>query len=187
MRNPQRNSLLSSCLCTAACTHLHTATALLTCYHMHTINTTATLLQVHTFYEAVACMLSDRGTTVSIDRAALLQQLMAMPNAAWREIFARATKQPDSILQPEVVKEVCTVYNSIYYRFIQYSVCMLAQCLHASHTALHNVVQSSNAMECTHTAVHGGDTLQHLMLLRTSARMLFGIACQQCTTTYTIA
>jgi exportin-1 len=69
-------------------------------------HSTLPLLQVHTFYEAVACMLSDRGTTVSIDRAALLQQLMAMPNAAWRDIFERAATNPDTILQPEVVKEV---------------------------------------------------------------------------------
>jgi hypothetical protein len=106
--------------------HIYNAATLLTSLLMRAINTTATLLQVHTFYEAVACMLSDRGTTVSIDRAALLQQLMAMPNAAWREIFARAANQPDTILQPEVVKEVCTVYYSMYYSVKRCSACMHA-------------------------------------------------------------
>lgn len=63
-------------------------------------------LQVHTFYEAVACMLSDRGTVVAVDRPAALQRLMAMPNTRWREIFARAQAASDTILAPETVKDV---------------------------------------------------------------------------------
>eukprot|EP00611_Tribonema_gayanum_P030255 TRINITY_DN8353_c0_g1_i1.p1 TRINITY_DN8353_c0_g1~~TRINITY_DN8353_c0_g1_i1.p1 ORF type:complete len:1092 (+),score=466.29 TRINITY_DN8353_c0_g1_i1:336-3611(+) len=68
--------------------------------------------QVHTFYEAVACMLSDRGTVVAVDRPAALQRLMAMPNARWRDIFARAQAQPDTILLPETVKDVTKILRT---------------------------------------------------------------------------
>ncbi|CAM9232138.1 unnamed protein product [Chrysoparadoxa australica] len=65
--------------------------------------------QVHTFYEAVACMLSDRGNGVTVDRGALLERLMAMPNAAWKEIFQGNL---ESILQPEIVKEVTKILRT---------------------------------------------------------------------------
>jgi exportin-1 len=68
--------------------------------------------QVHTFYEAVACMLSDRGAAVLINREELLQKLMAMPNAAWKEIFARAKANLETILQPETVKEVTKIMRT---------------------------------------------------------------------------
>lgn len=68
--------------------------------------------QVHTFYEAVACMLSDRGNAVTLDRAGLLQKLMCMPNAAWKQIFLQAQSDPNTILQPEVVKEVTKILRT---------------------------------------------------------------------------
>lgn len=40
--------------------------------------------QVQAFYEAVGCMLSDKGPAVTVDRADLLVKLMEMPNRRWK-------------------------------------------------------------------------------------------------------
>ncbi|CAM9157205.1 unnamed protein product [Discosporangium mesarthrocarpum] len=73
--------------------------------------------QVHTFYEAVACMLSDRGENppighMALDRRLLLGKLMEMPNIGWKSIFDRAELQPNFIKEPDTVKEVSKILRT---------------------------------------------------------------------------
>ncbi|KAH8058484.1 hypothetical protein JL721_9505 [Aureococcus anophagefferens] len=59
--------------------------------------------QVHAFYEATACLLSDRGghPSVAEQRPALLAQLMALPNDAWRRITHDAQQNPATLVNPD--------------------------------------------------------------------------------------
>ncbi|KAH8062272.1 hypothetical protein JL722_3186 [Aureococcus anophagefferens] len=59
--------------------------------------------QVHAFYEATACLLSDRGghPSVAAQRPALLAQLMALPNDAWRRITHDAQQNPATLVNPD--------------------------------------------------------------------------------------
>ncbi len=69
--------------------------------------------QVHTFYEAVACMLSDKGgSTVAINRTRLLQSLMAMPSASWKDIMARTAVDTQVIMNHDTVKEVAKILRT---------------------------------------------------------------------------
>jgi exportin-1 len=80
--------------------------------------------QVQAFYEAVGCMMSDRGPAVTIDRAALLARLMELPNRTWRVIMDQANKSVDALMEPNTIKEiikilktnnrVCSAVGSLY-------------------------------------------------------------------------
>eukprot|EP00545_Synedropsis_sp_CCMP1620_P000226 CAMPEP_0119020706 /NCGR_PEP_ID=MMETSP1176-20130426/24555_1 /TAXON_ID=265551 /ORGANISM="Synedropsis recta cf, Strain CCMP1620" /LENGTH=1073 /DNA_ID=CAMNT_0006975169 /DNA_START=280 /DNA_END=3501 /DNA_ORIENTATION=- len=63
--------------------------------------------QVQAFYEAVGCMLSDRG--VKLDRSALLARLMDMPNRTWRTIMDRANTNVESLVDPPAIKEIIKI------------------------------------------------------------------------------
>jgi exportin-1 len=63
--------------------------------------------QVQAFYEAVGCMLSDRG--VRYDRAALLGRLMELPNQTWRTIMDRANANVESLIDPSTIKELIKI------------------------------------------------------------------------------
>lgn len=65
--------------------------------------------QVQAFYEAVGCMLSDRGPEVTIDRALLLARLMDMPNRTWRIIMDQANKNVESLVEPTTIKEIIKI------------------------------------------------------------------------------
>lgn len=65
--------------------------------------------QVQAFYEAVGCMLSDKGPAVSIDRTQLLGKLMDMPNRTWKVIMDQANKNVDSLIAPNTIKEIIKI------------------------------------------------------------------------------
>eukprot|EP00562_Extubocellulus_spinifer_P009336 CAMPEP_0178498312 /NCGR_PEP_ID=MMETSP0696-20121128/15185_1 /TAXON_ID=265572 /ORGANISM="Extubocellulus spinifer, Strain CCMP396" /LENGTH=1087 /DNA_ID=CAMNT_0020126857 /DNA_START=606 /DNA_END=3869 /DNA_ORIENTATION=+ len=65
--------------------------------------------QIQAFYEAVGCMLNDRGPQVTIDRNALLAQLMQLPNQTWRVIMDQAGKNVESLVQPSTIKEIIKI------------------------------------------------------------------------------
>lgn len=63
--------------------------------------------QVQAFYEAVGCMLSDRG--VKLDRTALLALLMQLPNQTWKSIMDRANANVDSLIDPGAIREIIKI------------------------------------------------------------------------------
>mmetsp|Transcript_24446 Transcript_24446/g.36925 ORF Transcript_24446/g.36925 Transcript_24446/m.36925 type:complete len:1073 (-) Transcript_24446:298-3516(-) len=63
--------------------------------------------QIQAFYEAVGCMLSDRG--VKLDRTALLSRLMDLPNQTWRSIMDRANANVDSLIDPPAIREIIKI------------------------------------------------------------------------------
>lgn len=63
--------------------------------------------QVQAFYEAVGCMLSDRG--VKLDRVGLLASLMELPNRTWRSIMDRANTNVESLIDPPAIKEIIKI------------------------------------------------------------------------------
>lgn len=65
--------------------------------------------QVQAFYEAVGCMLSDKGPAVTIDRPAVLAKLMDMPNRTWRIIMDQANKNVESLVEPNTIKEIIKI------------------------------------------------------------------------------
>ena len=80
--------------------------------------------QVQAFYEAVACLLSDRGPGLHIDRAVVIVRLMDLPSTSWQEIVSRGGEDVSSMYELDVVKElakilrintkVCAAAGSIY-------------------------------------------------------------------------
>mmetsp|Transcript_10526 Transcript_10526/g.16158 ORF Transcript_10526/g.16158 Transcript_10526/m.16158 type:complete len:1088 (-) Transcript_10526:113-3376(-) len=68
--------------------------------------------QVQAFYEAVGCMLSDKGPAVTIDRPALLSKLMDMPNRTWKIIMDQASKNVESLMEPNTIKEIVKILKS---------------------------------------------------------------------------
>eukprot|EP00566_Odontella_aurita_P002334 CAMPEP_0113600474 /NCGR_PEP_ID=MMETSP0015_2-20120614/42722_1 /TAXON_ID=2838 /ORGANISM="Odontella" /LENGTH=1086 /DNA_ID=CAMNT_0000508725 /DNA_START=303 /DNA_END=3563 /DNA_ORIENTATION=- /assembly_acc=CAM_ASM_000160 len=65
--------------------------------------------QVQAFYEAVGCMLADRGPAVTIDRSATLSKLMELPNQTWRMIMDQAIKNVESLVEPNAIKEIIKI------------------------------------------------------------------------------
>jgi exportin-1 len=65
--------------------------------------------QVQAFYEAVGCMLSDRGPGVTLDRPALLARLMAMPNRTWHIIMDQANSNIETLVEPQTIKEIIKI------------------------------------------------------------------------------
>ncbi len=58
-------------------------------------------------------MLSDKGgSTVAINRTRLLQNLMAMPNASWKDIMTRTGVDCQTILNHDTVKEVTKILRT---------------------------------------------------------------------------
>ncbi|KAL7553456.1 hypothetical protein ACHAWF_016738 [Thalassiosira exigua] len=85
--------------------------------------------QVQAFYEAVGCMLSDKGPAVTVDRAELLEKLMEMPNRQWKTLMERANATVDFLVEPETIKDItkilkinnktCGAVGSIYANQLQ--------------------------------------------------------------------
>ena len=65
--------------------------------------------QVQAFYEAVGSMLSDKGPAVTVDRAAMLEKLMEVPNSRWKLIMDRANTNVESLVEPDTIKEVVKI------------------------------------------------------------------------------
>jgi exportin-1 len=81
--------------------------------------------QVQAFYEAVSCMLSDRGPGIQgLEREQVMLKLMELPNASWSQIIAQGSQNVGSLFELDVVKElskilrtntkVCGAAGSIY-------------------------------------------------------------------------
>ena len=68
--------------------------------------------QVQAFYEAVGCMLSDKGAGVMIDRPALLARLMELPNRTWRSIMDHASKTVEALVDPGAIKEIVKILKT---------------------------------------------------------------------------
>ena len=70
--------------------------------------------QVHAFYEATACLLSDRGATpqAAQQRAPLLAQLMTLPNEAWARVTRDAQRDASTLTRPEVVRDVAKIVRT---------------------------------------------------------------------------
>lgn len=65
--------------------------------------------QIQAFYEAVGCMLSDKGPSVMIDRQALLAKLMEGPNRTWKMIMNQANANVESLVDPNSIKEIIKI------------------------------------------------------------------------------
>jgi exportin-1 len=68
--------------------------------------------QVQAFYEAVGCMLNDRGPGVTIDRQNLLAKLMELPNRTWRVIMEQAGTNVESLVEPNTIKEIVKILKT---------------------------------------------------------------------------
>jgi len=68
--------------------------------------------QVQAFYQAVGCMLSDKGPAVTVDRAHLLEKLMEMPNFRWKMIMERANGRVESLVEPNTIKEIIKILKT---------------------------------------------------------------------------
>lgn len=68
--------------------------------------------QVQAFYEAVGCMLNDRGPQVTIDRRAILAKLMEMPNRAWNIAMEQAKVNVETLVEPNTIKELIKVLKT---------------------------------------------------------------------------
>eukprot|EP00529_Nitzschia_sp_RCC80_P003253 CAMPEP_0113445772 /NCGR_PEP_ID=MMETSP0014_2-20120614/3360_1 /TAXON_ID=2857 /ORGANISM="Nitzschia sp." /LENGTH=1090 /DNA_ID=CAMNT_0000336837 /DNA_START=1304 /DNA_END=4576 /DNA_ORIENTATION=+ /assembly_acc=CAM_ASM_000159 len=68
--------------------------------------------QVQAFYEAVGCMLNDRGPQVTIDRQALQSRLMELPNRTWRVIMDQAQANVESLVDPATIKEIIKILKT---------------------------------------------------------------------------
>jgi exportin-1 len=68
--------------------------------------------QVQAFYEAAATMLSDKGPNLALDRRALLQVLMEMPNRTWRIVMEQASKNVEYLVEPNTIKEIVKILKT---------------------------------------------------------------------------
>lgn len=68
--------------------------------------------QVQAFYEAVGCMLNDKGPQVTLDRQALLAKLMDLPNRTWRVIMEQAANNVESLVEPNTIKEIIKILKT---------------------------------------------------------------------------
>jgi exportin-1 len=68
--------------------------------------------QVQAFYEAVGCMLNDKGPAVTIDRQALQMKLMEMPNRTWRVIMDQAQINVENLVDPATIKEIIKILKT---------------------------------------------------------------------------
>jgi len=68
--------------------------------------------QVQAFYEAVGCMLNDRGPAVSIDRRGVLAKLMELPNQTWSVVMERAKANVEVLVEPATIKELIKILKT---------------------------------------------------------------------------
>mmetsp|Transcript_28673 Transcript_28673/g.50801 ORF Transcript_28673/g.50801 Transcript_28673/m.50801 type:complete len:1083 (+) Transcript_28673:184-3432(+) len=68
--------------------------------------------QVQAFYEAVGCMLNDKGPSISIDRQVLQAKLMEMPNRTWRVIMDQAQANVENLVDPATIKEIIKILKT---------------------------------------------------------------------------
>lgn len=66
--------------------------------------------QVHTFYEACGYMISAQGQKALQDR--LIEQLMALPNAAWDSIIQQANQNPAMLQDGETIKVIGNIMKT---------------------------------------------------------------------------
>jgi exportin-1 len=65
--------------------------------------------QVESFYESVACMLSDQGQAIIIQRSEVIIRLMELPNTSWNMIINEGKQNIETLFQMETVKELSKV------------------------------------------------------------------------------
>jgi exportin-1 len=68
--------------------------------------------QVQAFYEAVGCMLNDKGPSVAINRQELQAKLMEMPNRTWRVIMDQAQANVENLVDPATIKEIIKILKT---------------------------------------------------------------------------
>mmetsp|Transcript_291 Transcript_291/g.689 ORF Transcript_291/g.689 Transcript_291/m.689 type:complete len:1087 (-) Transcript_291:459-3719(-) len=68
--------------------------------------------QVQAFYEAVGCILSDKGPAVTVNRGQLLEKLMEMPNCRWKMVMEHANTSIDSLVEPNTIKEIIKILKT---------------------------------------------------------------------------
>ena len=66
--------------------------------------------QVHTFYEACGFMVAAQGNKHAQEK--LLENLMAIPNAAWDEIIRQATANPSILQDSETIKVIGNIMKT---------------------------------------------------------------------------
>ena len=78
-----------------------------------TINTIISDLQpqqVHTFYEAVGYMISAQTDKTVQDH--LIEKYMMLPNLAWDDIISQASRNVDTLKDPDVVKQLANILKT---------------------------------------------------------------------------
>lgn len=78
-----------------------------------TINTIISDLQpqqVHTFYEAVGYMISAQSDKSVQDH--LIEKYMMLPNLAWDDIISQASRNVDTLKDPDVVKQLANILKT---------------------------------------------------------------------------
>lgn len=80
--------------------------------------------QVQSFFEAVACMLSDKGPAIRLARDETVVKLMEIPNESWAAIMQEGGRDIQYMLQLDVMKDlsriirinakVCSAAGSVY-------------------------------------------------------------------------
>ncbi|KAG7337714.1 CRM1 C terminal-domain containing protein [Nitzschia inconspicua] len=68
--------------------------------------------QVQAFYEAVGCMLNDKGPSLTINRQELQAKLMEMPNRTWRVIMDQAQNNVENLVDPATIKEIVKILKT---------------------------------------------------------------------------
>ena len=65
--------------------------------------------QVQAFYEAVGCMLSDKGPAITLERGDLQRKLMELPNRNWKLIMEQANNNVETLMEPNTIKEIIKI------------------------------------------------------------------------------
>ncbi|KAL7643340.1 UNVERIFIED_CONTAM: hypothetical protein RMT77_006632 [Armadillidium vulgare] len=66
--------------------------------------------QVHTFYEAVGYMISAQSDHVVVEH--LVEKYMTLPNQVWDDIINQASKNVDTLKDPDVVKQLANILKT---------------------------------------------------------------------------
>ena len=65
--------------------------------------------QVQAVYEAVGCMLSDKGPAITLERGDLQKKLMELPNRTWKLIMEKANTNVETLVEPNTIKEIIKI------------------------------------------------------------------------------
>jgi exportin-1 len=65
--------------------------------------------QIQSFYESAACMLSDKGPSITLPREEVIVMLMDIPNQNWRLIMNKGSQNIQYLFSIEVIKEISRI------------------------------------------------------------------------------